>query len=81
MNYKVVPFVAQVQKGQNANEAAGQLQELINSLASQGWKYLRLENVEINVYDPGSKGCFGFGTVPPSQQTTRYDMAVFCKEG
>jgi len=86
MQYKVVPFIANVKSGQGAEVAAGQLQTLINDHAMQGWKYLRLENIEIIIHDPGtagSKGCFGFGAtsgIPRSQTTTRFDMAVFVKD-
>ena len=79
MQYKVVPFIANVQTGQGADVAASQLQDLINRHAQEGWNYLRLENVEIIIHDPGKKGCFGFGAVPTTQTTTRYDMAVFTK--
>lgn len=77
MKYEVVPFIANIQKGQGAQDAAAQLQSLISRQADGGWTYVRLENIEINIYDPGNKGCFGFGAVAPSQATTRYDMAVF----
>ena len=77
MNNQRVPFVANIQKGEGAQNAAAQLQGLIAQQSSGGWRYLRLENIEININDPGSKGCFGLGAVPPSQVTTRYDMAVF----
>lgn len=86
MQYKVVPFIANIQSGQGADEAAEQLQALINEHGKQGWKYLRLENIEIIIHDPGTegtKGCFGIGATPgisPSQTTTRYDMAVFGKD-
>ena len=79
IKYQVVPFIANIQKGQGAQDAATQLQSLVSQQAAGGWRYLRLENIEINIHDPGSKGCFGFGAVPPSQATTRYDMAVFEK--
>jgi len=61
MQYTVVPFVANIGKGQGAQAAAEQLANLINQYASQGWRYARMENVEINIHDPGTKGCFGFG--------------------
>jgi hypothetical protein len=77
MQYTVVPFVANIGKGQGAQAAADQLAQLINQHASQGWRYCRMENVEINIHDPGTKGCFGFGAVAPSQRTTRFDFVVF----
>lgn len=79
MKYQAIPFIANIQKGQGAETAAEQLQQLINSQATNGWRYLQLENVEIIIHDSGNKGCFGIGAVPPSQSTTRYDMAVFDK--
>jgi hypothetical protein len=80
MHYEVVPFTTNIAKGQGAGHAAQQLQELVSTRAASGWKFQGLENVEINIHDPGSKGCFGFGAVAPSQATTRYDMAVFHRE-
>jgi len=85
MTYRVVPFVANVRTGDDATAAANQLQQLINTEAAQGWVYARLENIEIIIHDPGTKGssgCFGLGAtpgIPPSQRTTRYDVAVFQK--
>ena len=81
LTYKVVPFVANIQKGQGSQAAAEQLADLINGEAQQGWRYQRMENVEIIIHDPGNKGCFGFGAVAPSQQTLRFDMVVFAREG
>ena len=77
MKYEVVPFVSNITKGQGAKDAAEQLQNLIFEKSGEGWKFKRLENIEINVHDPGNKGCFGIVAVAPSQTTTRYDMAVF----
>ncbi len=78
-SYKVVPFVANIQKGQGAQSAAEQLAALVNAEAQQQWKYVRMENVEINIHDPGSNGCMGFGAIAPTQQTTRFDMVVFTR--
>ncbi|URW80968.1 hypothetical protein [Xiashengella succiniciproducens] len=46
MDYKVVPFVAQITQKDTTATVAGQLQALINEHSSQGWEYVRLENVE-----------------------------------
>lgn len=79
MEYKVVPFVASITKGQGAGSAAAQLASLINHEAAEGWQYVRMENIEINIHDPGKSGCLGFGAVPPSNEVIRYDMVVFSK--
>ncbi len=70
MQYKVVPFVANIVIGQDAGVAAQQLAELVNLNAGQGWEYVRLENVRTIVTTPAvpgtpaSAGCFGIGAIP-----------------
>jgi hypothetical protein len=71
--YEVVPFVATIANNEGITVAAGQLQALINSRAAAGWRYLRLESVEI--IKAGTNGCFGLGATPST--VTRFDMAVF----
>lgn len=75
MNYKVVPFVAQITQKDTTATVAGQLQTLINEHSAQGWEYVRLENVETAV-EPES-GCFGFGAKPGYR--TSFKMVVFKK--
>ena len=75
MNYKVVPFVAQINQKDTTAAVAAQLQTLINEYSSQGWEYVRLENVETQVA-PDS-GCFGFGAKPGF--STIFKMVVFKK--
>lgn len=61
--YSVVPFVAFIAHGKSSDAAAAQLQRLINSCASDGWEYVRLESVETCI--EGDNGCFGVGATPP----------------
>ena len=67
MQYKVVPFTANIVKGQSAEAAAKQLAELVNQNAGQGWEYVRLENVRTIITTPavpgtpGNAGCIGIG--------------------
>jgi len=84
MAYKVLPFIANIRVGQGPDVAASQLSFLINQEDIAGWRYVRMENVEINIHNPGSKGCLGlgcFGVVPPSNERIRYDMVVFDMKG
>jgi hypothetical protein len=76
MQYKVMPFVANVSRTQGADMAASQLQSLIDQHSSQGWDYERLESVETVI--AGSNGCFGIGARP--SVTTACTMAVFSKQ-
>lgn len=75
MTYKVVPFTASVGINADASAAASQLETLIQSFASEGWEYVRLEHVDTFV--AGSNGCFGLGATPSRQISIA--MAVFRK--
>lgn len=75
MQYKVVPFTASVASKEGSQTAASQLEKLCNDMATEGWEYLQLENVE--TYVEGSAGCFGIGAKPPV--VTSFSMAVFKK--
>ena len=75
MNYKVVPFVAKITQKDTTSTVAEQLQNLITEYSSQGWDYVRLENVETQVAP--ENGCFGFGAKPGFN--TILKMVVFKK--
>ena len=75
MKYKVIPFVASIGRGQGANAAAEQLQQLCDEQAASGWEFMGLETV--STYVAGSSGCFGIGATPSVQ--TSFSMAVFRK--
>lgn len=77
MKYTVVPFTANIVRGQGANEAAEQLSQMINRYASQGQEYVRLESVSTIVTTPANAGCFGFGGTPASNVQTVVYMVVF----
>jgi hypothetical protein len=70
MQYKVIPFYADIMKGEGETKAAQQLSDLINSNAKEGWTYVRLETLVTFVTTPatpgtpGKSGCFGFGEEP-----------------
>ena len=73
--YKVVPFVAVINQKDTTAKVAEQLENLVNTHATQGWEYVRLESVETHVSE--NKGCFGFGAKPG--YATIYRMVVFKK--
>jgi hypothetical protein len=85
MEYKVVPFIADVMAGEGANKAAQQLADLINHHAQEGWKYERLETLVTMVTTPatpGTSGCLGIGAtpgIPASTKSTEVYVAVFSK--
>jgi hypothetical protein len=73
MEYRVVPFTANIRNTEGAAAAASQLEELIEAHSSEGWEYVRLEQVETHI--AGSSGCFGIGEEP--SRTVVVAMAVF----
>jgi hypothetical protein len=73
MQYRVIPFSANIASNEGAGAAAGQLQSMIASLAAEGWEYVRLEQVETHI--AGTAGCFGLGATPSF--TRSVSMAVF----
>lgn len=76
MNYKVVPLVASVDpKKRTSNDAAQQLEDLINKYAAEGWKYERLES--LTTYVNPQSGCFGLQSKPG--YTTARQLVVFSK--
>ena len=77
MNYTVVPFTANIVRGQGATEAADQLSQMINHYAGQGLDYVRLESVQTIVTTPGATGCFGFGGTPTTSVPIFVYMVVF----
>lgn len=77
MTYTVVPFTANIVRGQGAAEAADQLSKMINHYAGQGLEYLRLERVETIITTPANAGCFGIGATPASYEPVNLYMVVF----
>jgi hypothetical protein len=76
MEYKVIPFVASIDRTRNAQkQVSDQLEEIIQNQATLGWNYVRLESVTSFVKP--DTGCFGFGGSPGF--TTHRQMIVFNK--
>ena len=73
MEYKVTPFVANVQSQEGATTASAQLESTINGYANEGWEFIRMESVE--TFIAGTSGCFGIGAQPGGM--TSYSMLVF----
>jgi hypothetical protein len=77
MTYTVVPFTANIIRGQGADEAAQQLSKMVNHYADKGMEYVRLESVRTIITTPADAGCFGFGGTPASSVETVVYMVVF----
>ena len=77
MTYTVVPFTANIIRGQGADEAAQQLSKMVNHYADRGMEYVRLESVRTIITTPADAGCFGFGGTPASNVETVVYMVVF----
>ena len=75
MEYRVLPFNANLKRDDSADNAAVQLQRLIDAQLAEGYEYVRLEDITTNV--EGTNGCFGFGAQPGF--TVTVSVAVFKK--
>ena len=77
MEYKVIPFVASIDRNKNPSiQVAEQLEDLIKIYTLKGWKYIRLESVTSLV--KAESGCFGLSQNPA--YTTTRQIVVFSKE-
>ena len=70
--YKVVPFEGKIKGSGSANEVSGQLQSLINGIASDGWELVTMADVGIEV----SPGCLG-GLLGKEKSYRRVDQLIF----
>ena len=77
MQYTVVPFTANITRGQGSADAAQQLEQMINHYSQQGWEYVRLESVSTIITTPADSGCLGFGATAASHAETIVYMVVF----
>lgn len=75
MNYKVVPFRATISSSGTLNDAANQVQAIIEENSSQGWEFVSCGNIDTTVQ--GSAGCFGIGAKPA--ENTSVLVLVFKK--
>ncbi len=75
MEYRVLPFNANLKRDDSADSAARQLQQLIDRQVAEGYEYVGLEEITTNV--EGSNGCFGIGAKPGF--TASVAVAVFKK--
>jgi hypothetical protein len=70
--YKVLPFIGKLKKGQGADEASKQLDAMINTFAVDGWEFYQLADVNIEV----APGCLA-GILGADVSYIRFDQLVF----
>ena len=75
MEYRVVPFSADVGSHEGGSEAASNLESLIQKMAADGWEFVDFEQVQ--TYKAGSSGCFGFFAT--EGETFTITMVIFRK--
>lgn len=64
MEYKVLPFIAQVSNKGNSTDVANQVSSFINQETSDGWEFVSCGNIDTQI--SGTNGCFGIGATPAS---------------
>ncbi len=75
MDYKVVPFTAQISSSGNSNDVARQVESCIQKEVASGWEFVSCGNISTTIQ--GSSGCFGIGATPSS--STSVMVLVFQK--
>ena len=75
MKTKILPFVPSVTDANPAQAAASQLQELVDKMASDGWKFISLTSMQTSV---SSTGCGSFGKNQGPEMVS-LQLAVFQK--
>lgn len=75
MEYRVVPFSADVGSHEGGSEAASNLEDLIQKMAADGWEFVDFEQVQ--TYKAGSSGCLGFFAT--EGETFTITMVIFRK--
>jgi len=75
MEFKVVPFMAQITRNETSSTVAKQMQTMIDDNVNQGWEYIRMDSVATAI--AGDEGCFGIGAKPAF--VTTYNVLVFRK--
>ncbi|MDZ4803204.1 MAG: hypothetical protein SGI92_34020 [Bryobacteraceae bacterium] len=63
--YKVIPFQSYISYQGNAQQVSGELQNIINTEAANGWMFIQIQ--ELTTFKAGTAGCFGFGAAPDRQ--------------
>lgn len=75
MEYKVVPFNANLQQKDSNSTAASQLQNLINQYNDEGYEFVTIGSID--TYVAGESGCLGIGAKPG--YNTAIEVVVFKK--
>ena len=68
MNYKVKPFIAQVNSNGSSDDVANQVNLFINQETSDGWEFVSCGNIDTRI--SGTNGCFGIGATLGSSTST-----------
>jgi hypothetical protein len=72
--YKVVPFIGKLKSGESAEIAAQQLQSVISQNTSNGWEFVQLGDVNIEV----QPGCLA-GLLGQKAAYVTFDQVIFRK--
>lgn len=75
MEYKVVPFNANLTLNDEPRKAAAQLQDLIAQYQQEGYQFVSMGSIDTHV--EGTSGCLGIGAKPG--YTSSLAVVVFCK--
>ncbi len=75
MEYKVVPFHPTVTDIKSSAQAAKELEELIQNIANQGWKFDSLESMTTEIKPTGCASLLSGGRT----ENTHIQLVIFSK--
>jgi len=75
MQYRVIPFIGKIKGSQSAKDVSDQLEGLLTQGAQEGWEFVQINNVNIEVQPGCIAGLFG-----SKADYVRFDMAIFRRQ-
>jgi len=75
MQYRVIPFIGKIKGSQSAKDVSDQLEKLLTQGAQEGWEFVQINNVNIEVQPGCIPALFGSKT-----DYVRFDMAIFRRQ-
>ena len=77
MRYRIVYLDTNVLASEGATAVAAKIQREVDAHATQGWKFVGVQQADTTVINPGSNGCMGIGAVPTTKSSVAVNLLVF----
>ena len=77
MRYRIVYLDTNVLASEGATAVAAKIQREVDAHATQGWKFVGVQQADTTVTNPGNNGCMGIGAVPTTKSSVAVNLLVF----